>query len=578
MKRILPTLCLLTLSTLASAQDARKEVRILAADLVPESQRAAEPTKGKWWLQGEGEAASLQNGKLTGTKPAGGEWQVIPVDRFVPYRVAAIIVDPKVTGWYRIHVGLLHDDIKPNGKILARLSDQPYQEYLRTPERTKAKTAEVYWKAADLTGQQIRLRPPPAPMQHPDRFGHCGITHIRLVPMSPAEVEQAKKEIELPPKDRRLFGMLDYTDEVFWWGTVEKEDDIRAVVYRHRESGFGRVYWRAYGSCSDHTLDVHEAAPRWTDADEKRWCTTQKCEIGWLPYNNLPKKFDPLKVAVEYGAKNEIEVHAWVRLTNYNREPYSNFWWDNRDKFSAQMVAMKKDPKTGKEEPSVPFKYSNYPRVLSLAYPEVRAYYVKFFKALADTGTRGILIDLLRHPPIAGYEPIVSKAFKEKYGTDMETHDLYHDPQVQEHLSQYFRMFLVDLRKAVGRDIEISVRSSGPDKFALRGKQWIEEGLINTIIDGNWYSGNGPRPTIAATVAAAGKIGNAYAVIEPGDVDPKTWAKRSGTLSAEAIASFARTYSGKGVKGIGVYESTVFTYDPELRRAIRAAGWNFSKE
>src|SRR5262249_10870803 len=153
-----------------------------------------------------------------------------------------------------------------------------------------------------------------------------------------------------------------------------------------------------------------------------------------------------------------------------------------------------------KWSPIRPYKKSPYRRVLSMAYPEVRAYYVKFCKQLVSTGTRGILIDLLRHPPIAGYEPIVSDAFKKKYGKDMEEFELYHDPLVQEHLAQYLQQFLVELRKEIGKDIEIGVRSSGPSKFALRGKEWIDKGLINTIVDGNWYSGYGPRPTIDETV------------------------------------------------------------------------------
>jgi hypothetical protein len=573
MQRILVTLALLFPPSVARAH----EIRIDAADLAAASQRADEPTPGKWWLKRDADGVVLLSGKVADIKPKAGEWQVIPVERFIPQCVPTLVVDPKAKGWHRIYVGLVHDPVEPNGKLFARISREPYPEYLVTSEHTKTKTAEVYWKAADLTDQKIHLDPPPAPMQHPGRFGFAGITHVRLVPMSQQEVADAKKKIELPPRNQRLFGMLDYTDEVFWLGTAETEDDIRAIVYRHREAGFGRIYWRAYGSCLDNTLDVPEAAPRWTDADEARWCKAQKCQLGWMPYHNLPKKFDPLKVAVAYGARNGIEVHAWVRFTNHNREPYANFWWDNRDKV-AQLVATKKD-KAGKIEPIVPFKYSPYPRVLSLAYPEVRAYYVKFFKALADSGTRGILIDLLRHPPIAGYEPIVSAAFKKKYGSDMETRDLYHDPLVQEHLAQYFRLFLVDLRKAVGKDIEISVRSSGPDKYALRGKEWIDEGLINTIIDGHWYSGTGPRPTIAATVSAVGKRGHAYAIVDPLDVDPKKgWGRRPGTLSPQAIDAFAKHYSGKKLDGFGLYESTVFTYSPELRRAVRAAGWAFSKE
>jgi hypothetical protein len=147
---------------------------------------------------------------------------------------------------------------------------------------------------------------------------------------------------------------------------------------------------------------------------------------------------------------------------------------------------------------------------------------------------------------------------------------------VQEFLSEYLRLFLVDLRKAVGKDVEIAVRSSGPDKYALRGKEWVAEGLIDTIIDGNWYSGNGPRPTIDATVRAAAGRGKAMAIAETWDVDPKKgWGKRPGDLSAEAILALAKHYSGRGVAHFGLYESTVFTWYPDLRRAVREAGWDY---
>ncbi len=574
-------LLLLGVST-AFAQQARKEIVIHAADIAPGDMRTDTPTPGKWWLRSDTKDWELNRPMLLTGEPSDkpikqGEWVVPAAARFTAARVPTLTVDPGATGWYRIHVGLYHDTVDPyiRPQLLARLSREPYPEYLRAPWRSKGRMVETYWKAADLTGQKIVLSQPPAPMPHPGRGWIGGLTHIRLVPMSEAEVAAAKKEIELPPAEKRLFGMLDYTDEVFWWGTLEGEDDVRAIVYRHAQAGFGRVYWRAYGSHLDNSLAVPEAAPKWSDADEARWCKSQNTKLGWLPYINLTKKYDPLKVAVEYGDKVGCEVHAWVRFTNHNREPYAQFWHDHPE-FRAQMVATQKDPKTGQPVPIKPYKKSPYPRVLSMAYPEVRAYYLKFFKQLASTGTRGILIDLLRHPPIAGYEPIVADAFKKKYGMDMEERDVYRDPLVQEHLSQYLKLFLVELRKEVGKDIKIAVRSSGPEGFALRGKEWIAEGLLDAIIDGNWYSGNGPRPTIAATVAACGQRGEALAIAETGDVDPaKAWGKREGDLSAEAILALAKYYSGKGVKHFGLYESTVFTWYPDLRRTIRQAGWEY---
>lgn len=577
MTRAFSLLALVTLGTVAAGQE-RQEVRIGAEELAKPAQRADMPTAGKWWLnRGSEGGPMLLTGKVTGSKGAEKEWGVTPGDRFVHYRVPTLVVDPKVKGWHKIYVGLLHEPTDPFARLFARLTREPYPEYLQAPDRPKSKAPETYWKAADLTGQKIHLEQPPAPTSFPGYGWYAGITHIRLVPMTDAEVAAAKQEIELPPHERRLFGMLDYTDEVFWWGTLETEEDIRAIVYRHRETGFGRIYWRAWGSHLDNSLSIPAAAPRWTDEDEKRWCAQKKCKVGWMPYISITKKFDPLKVAVEYGAKNDCEVHAWVRFTNLNREPYANFWHDNK-KFLAQMLAVNIEPGTGKRTPIKPYKMKPYARVLSMAYPEVRAFYISFFKQLASTGTKGIMIDLLRHPPIAGYEPIVTEAFQQKYGKDMRELDVFSDPLVNEHLSGYLRTFLVDLRKEIGKDIEISVRSRGPDGFALRGKEWIAEGLIDSIVDGNWYSGNGPRSTVGATVEAAGTRGHAYAVIEPWDVDPtKGWNRRMGRIAPETIDALAKAYTGKGLTGIGVYESTEFEWIPELRHAIRRAGWTWHK-
>ncbi len=569
-------------ATRTKAADKRAEIVIDAPDLCPAEVRSDKPAIGKWWLNrnaanwGASNGTILMTGKPSGKTGKDGLHKVTPADRFVAYRVPDIEVDPKARGWHRIHVGLFHQGENPEARLLAKVTAQPYPEYLQTPANTKGRTAEVYWRAANLSGQKIRIQQPPAPTPHPGLGWLGGISHLRLVPMSEQDVAAAKHEIELPPKNQRLFGMLDTTDEIFWWSTVETPNDIRAVVYRHQQTGFGRIYWRCFGTHLDNSWDVPEAAPRWSDADEQRWCKAQNCQAGWMPYINLARRFDPLRAAVDYGRKIDVDVHAWVRLTNFNREPRANFWHDHPE-FHAQMLVTESDPKTGRRTPVKPYKLTRYPRVMSFAYPEVRSFYVKFFKQIASTGTPGIMIDLLRHPPIAGYEPIVTEAFEKKYGKDMRERDVYHDPLVQEHLSQYLRLFLVELRKEIGPDIEISVRCSGPNKYALRGADWIKAGLIDTIVDGNWYSGNGPRGSIGATVAAAGTRGTALAVAEVSDVDPANkWSRREGYLSSEAIRALARDYSGRGVAAFGLYESTIFTWDPAARRTIRAAGWKYN--
>src|SRR5262245_48728165 len=134
------------LPSLVHAQPGRKEIAIPAADMLPAPQRGDDPGPGRWWLfKGFGEDPLLLSGRVQDVKGKPGEWQVMPIQRFVPYKLPTIVIDPKATGWHRIYVGMLHDPLEPHGKLFARLSKDPYPEYLVTPENTKAKTVEVYW-------------------------------------------------------------------------------------------------------------------------------------------------------------------------------------------------------------------------------------------------------------------------------------------------------------------------------------------------------------------------------------------------------------------------------------------------
>ena len=178
-------------------------------------------------------AAGRQGGIVQEHKPD-SLWQVIPMYRFVPKRVPELVIDPKATGWYRIYAGLYHDSLEvwSTPHLFGKISGEKFPEFLQAPSTTTSRVAETYWKAADLTGKTIYIFQPPAPMAHKGAGWMGGISHLRLVPMSEQEVAAAKHEIELPPMDQRLFAMLDVTDEIFWNGTAETEEDIHAMIWR----------------------------------------------------------------------------------------------------------------------------------------------------------------------------------------------------------------------------------------------------------------------------------------------------------------------------------------------------------
>src|SRR4029079_4716261 len=131
-------------------------------------------------------------------------------------------------------------------------------------------------------------------------------------------------------------------------------------------------------------------------------------------------------------------VHAWLRLTNLNRAPYCEFWHKHPE-FNAMLPN-----KDGKP-------VNRYARVLSFAHPEVRAFYVSFCKQFVSTGTPGILLDLLRHPPLSGFEPVGAERFKKKFGVDMMSRvtpkqrpveALIADPMINEHQGDLLEDFL----------------------------------------------------------------------------------------------------------------------------------------
>jgi hypothetical protein len=141
---------------ISAARAERAEIVIRAEDLAPAELRGDKPTPGKWWLKRDAQDWAAPNGMILMTgEPSdlpnkSGEWVVTAAHRFTPYRVPPLVVDPQATGCYRIYVGLYYEAMDPTvrPKLLAKLSHEPYPEYLQPLDDTKGRTVEVYWKAA----------------------------------------------------------------------------------------------------------------------------------------------------------------------------------------------------------------------------------------------------------------------------------------------------------------------------------------------------------------------------------------------------------------------------------------------
>src|SRR4051812_39479507 len=116
-------IAVLTLAAVSAQAEDRKPVILTAAELAPESQRSEEPTAGKWWLKSGVEGvpgnALLLTGKVNeGPLPKENltEWGVVPAEYYTTAaRVPALDIAPKLKGWYRIQLGMLHLSRHDNG-------------------------------------------------------------------------------------------------------------------------------------------------------------------------------------------------------------------------------------------------------------------------------------------------------------------------------------------------------------------------------------------------------------------------------------------------------------------------------
>ena len=216
------------------------------------------------------------------------EWEVPPADYYVPYRLPALEIDPKLKGWYRIHVGLYHGGYSSMGEMAyaPRLFAAPERRTLsRISAKHLARHEGPHRRSLLAGGEPHRQENPPRKV--PAGAASQTWLHRRgQLPEAGADDRTGSRgrqqEIELPPFCATTVRLSLAPDDFFWWGTVEKEDDVRAIVYRHKQAGFGRIYWRCFSNHQDTRLDNPDSAARWSAADgPRRAGSTIARRAGW---------------------------------------------------------------------------------------------------------------------------------------------------------------------------------------------------------------------------------------------------------------------------------------------------------
>jgi hypothetical protein len=407
------------------------------------------------------------------------------------------------TGYHAIHLGVHYPGQfgSAHAHVRVRLTDDPAYT-LVAAERPNPKdqgglpeelswcyaskrfadhqVSEAFWKVADLTAQDLTI----------SRFNRGGggyadafssLVYVRLVPMSEEQIAEYRRE-QSSPDTRRLAAMND--GGIF--SVLRSREDIWAQLEPYRDSDVGIMMWAtSKGENCTYRTRVGRPPPRGTNpfdrfAGLERWDRSLRAleregvdfmaEVVRAAHATDLRIFTSLRLHGPKPVPVEIEKGSF-----YERHP--EFRCVDRD---GRGIAH-----------------------LSLAFPEVRAFWIALLCEALEYGFDGVHVILCRSWPFVMFEEPVIAHFRESYGRDPRQCP-EDDPRFWRTLSIFVTRFAQELKQAVdavaekaGRKLEIAYNVNPTVesnlKWGVDVAQLVTEGLVDYLI---------PHPAFAKNAAA----------------------------------------------------------------------------
>ncbi|MHC4559316.1 MAG: family 10 glycosylhydrolase [Planctomycetota bacterium] len=397
------------------------------------------------------------------------------------------------------------------------------------PDINKAIT-EAYWKTAELTGQSLTFRQMPYPYNRPKHARISNLSYIRLEPLN--EQEKRLWQQVQPREETRKLALIfctgqytGHTRGTYTFHPTSKQwfkdefepfanTDIKILIFEALR-GSSCVYKTRIGSLG---------------TEDNRW------QDNWV---------DPLAEFTQLAHANGMKIFASMRFIGpqypMNRSPIAwapNYW---------------KHPEwTMRNRDGVPITN------LSLAYPQVRKYWLSLLRETLDYGTDGVQLHLNRSEPYVFYEEPVVRAFKEKYGQDPRKLSI-EDPRWLAHSAGYVTQFIREVRALVhekpGRELGVTIsgrKNGSPAHYEENHcdvETWLRERLVDYIM---------PTPHLHASLLKKWRrIGGDSVHLWP-DLMPRA-------QSAASYARLAKAYYEAGADGLCLWDGE--------RRTARISEW-----
>lgn len=387
-----------------------------------------------------------------------------------------------VRGWHRISIGLYGEKYDGDTVVQVKLSSDPAFSVITLKEGPLRIIHELFWKEADVTGQQIVLAQLVSTLRADGKVSmvrgkQAMIAYIRLDPLSDTEVrtlqaDRARKE------HKRLFAHNDAHGFTYLYGVTTPEE-IRREIEPYRDTDFSRLYWEA--GMGDLLYYPGKAGRPLTcdGVGDFMYAMARSHAECWRIMRD--KGIDPLRIAAEMTHDAGLEFHASYRLGGFRWPPPYDHW--NGPGFYEQHPELRSVLRDGRRAQRI-----------SYSFPETRQYVVSLLREVAQYPIDGICLVYVRRPPFVDYEPPVVEGFQQQFGIDPRSLP-ENDPRWLDYRCRFLTQFMREVRQAMdavareqGRKNKIAITaiiSGRPDenlRNAIKPEDWISEGLVDTLI------------------------------------------------------------------------------------------------
>lgn len=365
-----------------------------------------------------------------------------------------------VTGWHKIYLCFVN--MRSDNYVYFKLTDDVAYCGMKNialgSPRTWCNTEfaqEVFWKCADMTGQELTIDKP-----HDTPKNAACLAWVKLVAMTQEEIEHYQ-ELKNDRENRCVHFHFDEDRNL-----EDSVDSMEALLIQEAQLGGTDI-----GECSFEISFDHDSII------DETYVPIRQIDQLW---NRKDILFQKHKEEAYY-KRVEILHQAGIKAYAANRmsvcsfhTPYDLKTWNSRfAEAHPEYYCVMRD--------------KSIVNVCSYAYPKVRRHMIEMYREHMKYGFDGVTMIFMRGLHLA-FEPPVIERFSELY-PDVDPFTL---PMADERLNgvwcEFMTTFLREFREALPGVRVNAVTGFSPDTARIVGldvKTWVEEGLVDAIIQGH---------------------------------------------------------------------------------------------